>query len=170
MPVEFFAGLRQGVLANPTDQAGISVDALRDAGYRAGRALFDEFAQWLDQRGEIGPTELADERFPFLFEAFFQAHGWGRVTLAPLSDAVLMLDAFEWGDAAGEDGGGLVSTGLFAGFLGRLADAPLSVLEVDPRVRAHGRCRFLVGSVDVLDYVWEALQRGVPYETAAQSA
>jgi hypothetical protein len=63
-----------------------------------------------------------------------------------------------------------VSTGLFAGFLGRLADAPLSVLEVDPGVDTPGRCRFLVGSVDVLGYVWDAMQRGIPYDRAAQSA
>jgi hypothetical protein len=170
MPVEFFAGLRQGILASQMGAAGLSVDAVRDAGYHAGQALFDEFAQWLTARGEVGPTALADERFPSLFEAFFEAHGWGRVVLRPLSEAVLALEASDWGEAAEAEGGCLVTTGLFAGFLGRLADAPLSVLEVDPGAGAGGRCRFLVGSVDVIDYVWEAMQRGVPFETAAQSA
>ena len=170
MPVEFFAGLRQGVLVGHASAGGISVDAVRDAGYNAGQALFDEFAQWLRRRGDVGPRELADERFPSLFEAFFQAHGWGHVTLAPLSDAVMTLEAHDWGEATDDDGGCLVSTGLFAGFLGRLAEAPISVLEVDPGPGVRGRCRFLVGSVDVLDYVWEAMQRGVPYQQAAQSA
>jgi hypothetical protein len=170
MPVEFFAGLRAGVLASHANDAGLSVDAVRDAGYHAGQALFEQFAHWLADHGEASPTELADARFPMLFEAFFHQHGWGRVEVTPLSDAVMMLDASEWGEAGDSDGGCLVTTGLFAGFLGRLADAPLSVLEVDPGVRQPGRSRFLVGSIDVLAYVWDAMQRGIPYERAAYSA
>jgi predicted hydrocarbon binding protein len=170
VPVEFFAGLRQGVLAAHAGSPGLSVDTVRDAGYQAGQALFEQFGHWLADLGEASPTELADARFPSLFEAFFHSHGWGRVEVTPLSDAVMMLDAFDWGEAADSDGGCLVSTGLFAGFLGRLADAPLSVLEVDPDESGPGRCRFLVGSVDVLDYVWDAMQRGIRYERAAQSA
>ncbi|MBY0491524.1 MAG: hypothetical protein K2R93_16930 [Gemmatimonadaceae bacterium] len=170
MPVEFLAALRQGVLTAHAGSAGISVDAVRDAGYQAGQALYDQFVHWLAGQGEPNPTELADTRFPMLFEAFFHAHGWGRVEVTPLSDAVVMLDAAEWGEATDADGGCLVSTGLFAGFLGKLAGAPLSVLEVDPGSTAPGRCRFLVGSVDVLGYVWEAMQRGIPYDRAAHSA
>ncbi len=170
MPVEFLAALRQGVLAAHAGSAGISVDAVRDAGYQAGQALYDQFVSWLDTQGEPSPTALADHRFPMLFEAFFHAHGWGRVEVTPVSDAVVMLDASEWGEATDSDGGCLVSTGLFAGFLGKLAGAPLSVLEVDPGTTSAGRCRFLVGSVDVVGYVWEAMQRGIPYDRAAHSA
>lgn len=170
MPIEFLASLRQSVLTANAGSAGISVDAVRDAGYQAGQALFDQFASWLESQGEPSPTELADSRFPMLCEAFFHAHGWGRVEVTAISDAVVMLDAFEWSEASDADGGCLISTGLFAGFLGRLAGAPLSVLEVDPGTTAAGRCRFLVGSVDVLGYIWEAMQRGIPYERAAHSA
>jgi predicted hydrocarbon binding protein len=59
---------------------------------------------------------------------------------------------------------------LLAGLLGRVANAPLSVLEVECRSAGHGRCRFLVGSVDVMQYVYEAMARGVSYEHAATSA
>ena len=47
--------------------------------------------------------------------------------------------------------------------------APIAVLEVSPEGEA-GRGRFLLGSVDVMDYVWEAMQRGIPYDRAAASA
>jgi hypothetical protein len=51
-----------------------------------------------------------------------------------------------------------------------LADAPISVLEVTPDSAAEGQCRFLLGSIDVLNYVWEAMERGIPFERAATSA
>jgi hypothetical protein len=92
------------------------------------------------------------------------------VELRPLSDAVIALDVSEWGEAIDADGGCLVTTGLFAGFFGRLADSPISVLEVDVARQGPGRSRFLLGSVDVMGYVWEAMERGIPYDRAAASA
>lgn len=163
VPVEFFAGLR----------AASTPDAVRDAGFVAGQALFEHFGSWLADQGEASPTQLSDERFPWLLQAFFHGLGWGQVDLVPLSEAVMALDTSEWGEAsdvAGSASGCLVSTGIFAGFFGRLADAPIAVLEVEPEVPAPGRCRFLLGSIDVMDYVWEAMERGIPYERAAASA
>lgn len=63
-----------------------------------------------------------------------------------------------------------MSTGLFSGFFGRLAEAPISVLEVDTAHAGPARARFLLGSVDVMGYVWEAMERGIPYDRAAASA
>jgi hypothetical protein len=63
-----------------------------------------------------------------------------------------------------------VSTGLFSGFFGRLAGAPMSVLEVEAAHQGPGRARFLLGSIDVMGYVWEAMERGIPYDRAAASA
>ncbi|MBL0937278.1 MAG: hypothetical protein IBJ03_00175 [Gemmatimonadaceae bacterium] len=163
VPVEFFGGLRA---------AASTPDAIRDAGFVAGQALFEHFASWLADQGEAAPTALSDEQFPWLLQAFFHGLGWGRVELVPLSEAVMALDTSEWGeaDANGSTGGCLVSTGVFAGFFGRLADAPIAVLEVEPELAAPGRCRFLLGSVDVMEYVWEAMERGIPYDRAAASA
>lgn len=170
LPVEFFAGLRQSALAAHADATVLPVDAIRDAGYAAGKALYDHFATWLAEQGESHPDHLADERFPWLLEAYFHAIGWGRVELQSLSDAVMALDVSDWGEASEEAGGCLVSTGLFAGFFGRLAAAPISVLEVDAPHPGSGRARFLLGSVDVMGYVWEAMERGIPYDRAAASA
>ena len=60
--------------------------------------------------------------------------------------------------------------GLFAGFFGRLANAPIAVLEVQCRSADDARCRFLLGSIDVLGYVHEAMGRGIAYERASASA
>jgi hypothetical protein len=170
LPVEFFAGLRQSALAAHGGATVLPVDAIRDAGYAAGTALYGHFATWLAEQGESHPDKLSDERFPWLLEAFFHGIGWGRVELHPLSDAVMALDVSEWGEAPDNAGGCLVSTGLFAGFFGRLASAPISVLEVDTGSAGPGRSRFLLGSVDVMGYVWEAMERGIPYDRAAASA
>lgn len=167
VPVEFFDGLRRS-----TQQASpaLPVDAVRDAGYAAGQALFDHFSAWLADRSEHGPNDLLDERFPILLREYFFEIGWGLVQLSQLSEAVMVLDASNWGESGGNATGCPVSTGMFAGFFGRLADAPIAVLEVTGDSAAEGQCRFLLGSVDVLGYVWEAMERGIPYERAATSA
>ncbi len=167
VPVEFFDGLRRSAQQEPP---AIPADAVRDAGYAAGQALFDHFSGWLADRSEHGPDRLLDDRFPILLREYFFEIGWGLVQLSSLSEAVMMLDANNWGEASAEARGCPVSTGLFAGFFGRLAGAPLSVLEVTPDIAATGQCRFLLGSIDVLNYVWEAMERGIPYELASTSA
>ena len=170
LPVEFLAGLRQSALAANAGAAVLPVDAIRDAGHAAGTALYDHFGAWLAEQGEAHPDRLSDERFPWLLEAFFHAIGWGRVELQPLSEAVMALDVSDWGEAAGAGGGCLVSTGLYSGFFSRLAGAPMSVLEVEAPHTGPGRARFLLGSIDVLAYVWEAMERGIAYDRAAASA
>lgn len=171
VPVELFDGLRAAAF-----RAGSSSgpDGLRDAGYSLGQALFGHFAAWLPEQGQDTVADLSDEQFPWLLQAFFHGLGWGRVELAPLSEAVMALDVSDWGEAglSGSQaaGGYLISTGLFAGFFGQLAHAPIAVLEVESESRAPGSARFLLGSVDVMDYVWEAMERGIPYDRAAASA
>jgi hypothetical protein len=166
VPVEFFDGLSRAARQAPP---AVLIDAVRDAGYAAGQSLFDHFSAWLADRREHGPADLLDNRFPMLLREYFSEIGWGLVQLSWLSDAVMVLDANDWGEAAAEASGCPVSTGLFAGFFGRVADAPLSVLEVPRDGAAQGQCRFLLGSVDVINYVWEAMERGIPYQRAATS-
>jgi predicted hydrocarbon binding protein len=167
VPVDFFTALRKAV-ESPT--ASVTVEAVRDAGYQAGQALFDDFTSWLAERGETAPDSLADDRFISLVSAFFEAVGWGKVHFTTLSDAVLALDTYDWAEAEGEGSNCHVSTGLFAGFFGRLANAPIAVLEVQCRSADDTRCRFLLGSIDVLGYVHEAMGRGIPHERASASA
>jgi predicted hydrocarbon binding protein len=167
VPVDFFAALRRAV---ESPASGVTLDAVRDAGYHAGQALFDAFSAWLAERGDTAPASLDDTRFTLLTSEFFSEFGWGAVQFTTLSDGVVALDAEDWGESDGHGSGCPVSTGLFAGFFGRLAEAPISVLEVECRSSGSTRCRFLLGSVDVLAYVHEAMGRGIPYDRAAASA
>ncbi len=169
MPAEFFAVLRA-----PMAHDASAVQAMRDAGYAAGVGLFDTFEQWLQANGEL-PAELQpDDRFGEVLGEFLEAAGWGRVRVHAISEAVMAIDTEVWAEAestAGATGPAChVGTGLLAGFLGRVADAPLSVLEVACRSAGDAHCRFLVGSVDVMQYVYEAMERGVGYEQASASA
>lgn len=169
VPAEFFAALRL-----PSGLDATNVAMLRDAGFTAGEGLYESFGQWLETRGDVPAAFLPDDRFGPLLGEFLAAAGWGTVRITPLGEAVMAIDTTEWAEA--EPGSGAsspachIGTGLLAGFLGRVADAPLSVLEVECRSAGASSCRFLVGSVDVMQYVYEAMSRGVPYETAAASA
>jgi len=164
MPVEFFAALNSAAGTNDPQ----AIDRVRDAGYQAGQALFDTFTGWTLDRGDGPAASLPSDRFGALASEFFAELGWGQLSFTPLSEAVMALDA----DALGSSptGGCAVSTGIFAGFFGRLADAPIAALEVECNGPASGRCRFLLGSIDVLGYVHEAMERGIPYDRAAASA
>lgn len=167
LPVDFFAALSKAI---ETPASAVTVDSVRDAGFHAGQALFDAFTSWLAERGEPTPDSLDDRHFGVMAGEFFSELGWGHFRLASLSDSVMTLDSDDWGESDHHGTGCHVSTGLFAGFFGRVADAPIAVLEVECRAGSEGRCRFLLGSVDVLGYVHEAMGRGIPYDRAAVSA
>lgn len=176
-------GFRQQVFSSDTASSQAAVNMIRDAGYAAGVALFEHFALWLAEEGEADPASVSDERFPWLLEAFLHRQGWGHAELSALSEAVMALDVSEWGETRLDEGpdapgsasgeplpGCLVTTGLLSGFFTCLAEAPIAVLEVEAPVAGAGRSRFLLGSADVLEYIWEAMQRGIPYDRAAASA
>jgi predicted hydrocarbon binding protein len=169
VPIAFFSALRR---LSATDAT--YVNALRDAGYAAGVALVDHFEQWLTAQGELPAELLPDDRFSTVLAEFLGESGWGAVRVSALSEAVMVIDADEWAEADGQAASDVpschVGTGMLAGLLGRVANAPLSVLEVECRSTGQPRCRFLAGSVDVMQYVYEAMARGVPYEHAATSA
>jgi hypothetical protein len=55
---------------------------------------------------------------------------------------------------------------MFADFFGRVADAPLAVMEVECRSAGSARCRFLLGSADVMTQVYDEMSRGTGYEAA----
>jgi predicted hydrocarbon binding protein len=173
VPVELLSGLR--TLARG-EASPAMVAALRDLGYAAGQAQFDQFTHWLADHGEAAVDLLPEGRFATLASQFFAEQGWGAITVSEVSEAVLAIDATDWAEAegatptVGAQPSCHVGTGLLAGFFGRVADAPLAVLEVECRAAGDARCRFLLGSIDVLSYVHEAMGRGIPYERAAASA
>jgi hypothetical protein len=104
---------------------------------------------------------------------FFRQTGWGSLELGAIDDTVATLDSSDWGEADPTAGAELpschVSAGLFADFFGRVADAPLAVMEVECRSRGDGRCRFLLGSTDVMQRIYEGMAAGEVYKDAVKT-
>ena len=50
--------------------------------------------------------------------------------------------------------------GLLADFFERVADAPLACYEVECRSNGASRCRFLLGSADVIGQVYTRMSEG----------
>ncbi|HEX8850343.1 MAG TPA: 4-vinyl reductase [Gemmatimonadaceae bacterium] len=152
------------------DAGAAAAGYLQEAGYAGGETLFASFRGWLTARKEPAPESLPLERFGELATAFFREAGWGSVAIGSLRNAVATLDSRDWGEADPESGmdhpACHFTTGMFADFFGRIADAPLAVLEVECRSAGASRCRFLVGNAEVMEHVYETMGRGEGYEVA----
>lgn len=144
---------------------------LQESGYAGGAALFDGFARWLAARGLGAPESLGAHAFGTHAMSYFRDLGWGSFSLESLSDAVVAIDSPDWAEA--DPGHPLdfpgchLTTGMFADFFGRLAGSPLAVMEVECRSSGAPRCRFLVGSSEVMQQLYDEMARGLTYDAAA---
>jgi predicted hydrocarbon binding protein len=143
---------------------------LQEAGYGGGGALFEAFRQWLAGRGHGAPESLAVDAFQHEATEFFRQAGWGGLAVGALHDTVATLDSSDWAEATPEQPLEHpfchLSSGMFADFFGRVADAPLAVMEVECRTAGAPRCRFLLGSTEVMTQVYEGMAAGASYEDA----
>ena len=165
------AGLRSALMRD----TGYAVAGyLQEAGYAGGGALFEAFRAWLAARGASEPESLSVTAFQSRATDFFRECGWGSLVVGELHDTVATLDSADWGEAS--PGAGLehpgchLSSGMFADFFGRVAGAPLAVMEVECRSAGADRCRFLLGSTDVLQQVYDGMAAGAAYEDAVGAA
>ena len=147
---------------------------LQEAGYAGGTTVFEAFREWLRLQGKANPEELEFEEFQHRASMFFQQIGWGTVAVHPLSEAVAVVESSDWHEADPADKldhpACHFTTGMFADFFGRLSGAPLAVLEVECRSMGAPRCRFLLGNAEVLQFIFQEMERGVSYQDAAQQA
>ena len=152
------------------DAGASAASYLQEAGYAGGDAMFASFAQWLRGRGQDDPAELDLQAFETAATEYFRAAGWGSLSITSLGEAVAALDSDDWGEAdpasALSQPGCHLTTGMFASFFGRVAEAPLAVLEVECRSMGHDRCRFLLGNAEVMEHVYAKLETGVSYDHA----
>jgi uncharacterized protein len=144
----------------------------QEAGYAGGAAIFDAFRVWLGERGHPAPESLGVEDFAERASEYFQELGWGSIRLGALRETVATLDSTDWGEV--DPGGGLdqpgchLSTGMFADFFGRIAETPLAVMEVECRSAGDLRCRFLLGSAEIMERLYESMAEGQGYEAALE--
>jgi predicted hydrocarbon binding protein len=161
------AALRAALLGD-AEIAGTTY--LQEAGYAGSAAVFGSFREWLRGRIEAEPGELNLDEFGELASEYFRVIGWGTLQIGSLGEAVATVDSSDWGeavpDSALEHPGCHMTTGMFAGFFGQVAERPLAVLEVECRSMGAARCRFLLGAGEVMNYVYEEIERGLSYEDA----
>lgn len=151
------------------DTGGQAAAYLQEAGFAGGQELFEAFDRWLaGAYAGAKPAELDAEFLGDALARFFEAEGWGAIQVSRPAPAVLALDAEHWAESA--DPGSAeyptchLSCGLLADFLGRIADGPVAVMEVECRSRGDARCRFLAGAPDTMSALYDRLARGLGYE------
>ncbi|MGH9201252.1 MAG: V4R domain-containing protein [Vicinamibacterales bacterium] len=161
--------LRAALLRSGDAQAAVT---LQEAGYAGGTALFESFRSWLSERTHIGVEDLDVDSFQHRASEYFSENGWGTLNVGTIDEVVATLDSPDWGECdinlGAQQPACHLTTGMFADLFGRLAGAPVAVLEVECRSAGHERCRFLVGSPEVMDAVYEEMGRGTDYEAAVK--
>jgi predicted hydrocarbon binding protein len=156
--------LRESLLRDAADHA---VNILQEAGFAAGAGVYQAFCAWLPgQTGVARPEDVDAAQLNDVLSAFFQASGWGALTVAALGPA-LTVDSGDWAEA--EPGTTQVpmcffTSGMLADFLGRLSGETVAVMEVECRSRNDPRCRFLSASPETLNLVYDRMVEGKGYE------
>ena len=145
---------------------------LQEAGYAGGGALYQAFAAWNASRGLPTPESMPASEFQERGAEFFAELGWGALAVGTLHDAVLTLDSWNWAESdpasAMQFPGCYLSAGLLADFFGRVAGAPLAVMEVECRSMGSERCRFLLGSSETMQHIYDGMSQGVHYDAALE--
>lgn len=157
--------LRRALERDVGDQAA---PALQEAGYAAGEEVYRAYTHWLRDYARIDdPAAVDAAALGEILTAFFLAIGWGRVRLERVGTSGLAIDSADWAEADPDAGTDVpacfVSTGLLASFLGHIAGRDIAVMELECRSRKDARCRFLAGSPDTLQRVYEAMNAGRDY-------
>lgn len=153
IPVASLAALRRALAAEVGADA--AARALAAAGHAAGNALFS-------QLGEV--DHVGETTFWRRLSSLFANRGWGTLTHNAAHEGVGALEAPNWVEADPEAGAARpschFSTGMLANLLGNAAGSQIAVLEVECRSRGDGRCRFLFGSAEAMQAVYNRVGSG----------
>lgn len=149
------------ISAGRSDDAA-AVDALREAGFAGGQAIFAAFEQWLAENGAGAAGDLTVEEFGDRAAKYFRDAGWGSVEFDGGSEdgvAVLSIDqCWEAGADENDDNPSChITTGMLASFFGQVAGFPVAVMETECRSSGGNRCKFLLGNSEMMEYKWEHL-------------
>ncbi len=163
--------LRQSLARDFGDQAAVY---LQEAGFAAGEQVYECFLAWLPGfTGVDDPANLDSGTLEEVLSAFFEALGWGTLTMTSAGKGALFITATDWAES--EPGGSspqpscYVTSGILTDFLARLSSVPVAVMEVECRTRADRQCRFIAGAPEMLEAVFSALADGESYESVLNS-
>jgi predicted hydrocarbon binding protein len=140
------------------DLGGNAATNLQEAGYGGAGGVFEAFAKWLAARGGPAPEELALDDFAAAMGEFFATSGWGTLGFSVGDGGVASIESSNWSEAG--DGTALscyFTNGLLTDFFGRITDAPVAVMETECRSLGYERCKFMVGTPEKLQQVYDQL-------------
>lgn len=151
------------ISAGPAGEAD-AVDALREAGFAGGPAVYEAFEQWLAESNTSATApELTIQEFGDRAAQYFRDAGWGRVDFSTEKEesvaTISMDDCWEADRTAGGSSPSChITTGMLAAFFGKLAGYPVAVMETECCAANGDRCRFLLGNSEIMAYRWEKLR------------
>lgn len=135
-----------------------TVFALRDAGYASGDALYAAFEAYVREKDLVSPQQLDVSHFFQQAGEFWTRCGWGQTSFGPEGDAfcAIVIDGCWEADPAQQPDprGCHLTLGVLGAFLGKFADYPLSVLEVEGPATGSEQCRFLAGSTEMIGHYY----------------
>jgi uncharacterized protein len=162
--------LRQLHAVLEREAGGEAALLLREIGFATGGELFEGFERSVTEHYHVaGPRQLDSKFLAEALSDYFSKAGWGPVAVSELTASVLALDMAEWAEAepsGAEYPSCHFSSGMLADFFTRLGGSQAAVMEVECLSRGEPRCRFLVGSPDMLTYVYERMTAGMDYKQA----
>jgi len=151
--------LRSAVLTSAEPEA--AANALREAGFAGGASIYAAFERWLGETGGASATtaDLPLTEFGDRTAEFFRDAGWGEVTFSQDDpEGVAIVDiAGCWEGTADPSSGCHVTTGVLASFFGTIAGYPVAVLETECCAGEGSRCRFLMGTPEMMEWHWERM-------------
>jgi predicted hydrocarbon binding protein len=148
----------------PSQAAGL----LREIGFSAGEALYEGFVESVAGRFGVETPQALDSRY--LGDALaghLREAGWGTVSTETVAPGLWAVDSSDWTESAPRDASVPschFSAGMLSDFFTRMGGYPAAVMEVECRSRGEARCRFLVGSPDLLTWTYEGIVAGTPYD------
>lgn len=166
MPAASLAALRRSL----TEQLGpdAAAAALQSAGHAVGDAFHALLLQNVDGGGDLGT--LPEQEFWRRLGELLATRGWGQLRFEEAHEGVGAIIATGWCEADADGSGDrptcFVSTGLLSNLLGHVAGSDVGVFEVECRSRGDAHCRFLFGSAESLEAVYESMMSGRDVEGA----
>ena len=166
VPVSIFTALRRE-LVRESGPLG-TIHSLRVAGYAAGEDAASAFPT--PQNEDVGT--IPENEFWSRITTFFNRRGWGTLSRSDSTEAVGILVSDDWVESAvvsenDEEGTSCsFTTGFLSGFLSRLAEGRVAVLEVTCRGLGDGRCTFAFGSESAIHELYGRLLEGLELQQA----
>ncbi len=168
IPVASLAALRSALSTEVGADA--AARALAAAGHAAGDALFTQLAAAGDAVEAAPVGAVSETAFWRRLTRLLSARGWGTLMHSDAHEGIGALSAADWveadPDAHATRPTCFFTTGMLANLLGNAAGAPVSILEVECRSRGDAHCRFLFGSAEAMQAVYERVGRGTSADSA----